>query len=421
MTLILVASVGNSPAPIVTAVGTLKPDRVLFVATPAEPGRPGSRERVPGILEAARCPAARHAILEVPPDDPEAIFLALRERVRALRAEHPGARFLFDYTGGTKSMTAALFQCALATPGAKLQFMSGRRDTLDRVADGTERPTEIAFDWLIAERTETRLRSAWAAYDYAACAEGARALSEELGSDEKAPPEARRRLADLAAAAEGFDLWDRFRHTEAADALEALAARHPALGAFARNARLCARHEWARLADLALNAERCAARGRHDDAVARCYRLVEWTGQWRLKAKHGIDTGAMDWTRVSEAEAEAAEIAKERGRNTLSGLVQTLRLLAAKEPSGVIDRFLSSPWPDAKDKRKLGLNRLRDMLDLRNRSILAHGEAPLAKEQWEKWREFLEAWRRDVMAPLLREAGLADWPSQLPTAPPETL
>jgi hypothetical protein len=421
VTLILVASVGGSPAPIVTAVASLKPDRVLFVATPAEAGRPGSRELVPGILEASRLPAARHAILDVPPDDPEPIFLALRERVRALRAEHPGARFLFDYTGGTKSMTAALFQCALATPGARLQFMAGRRDTLDRIADGTERPTEIDFDWLIAERTETRLRSAWAAYDYAACAQGARALSEELGSDEKAPPEARRRLADLGAAAEAFDLWDRFRHAKAASALETLASRHPALEAFARDARLCARHEWARLADLLLNAQRCAARGRYDDAVARCYRLVEWTGQWRLKEKHGIDTGAVDWERVSEAEAEAAEITNEKGKKTLSGLVQTLRLLAAKEPGGVVDRFLSSPWQGAKDKRKRGLNRLRDMLELRNHSILAHGEAPLTLEHWEKWTEFLEAWRRDVMVPLLREAGLKDWPSQLPKAPPDTL
>jgi len=421
MMLILVASVGGSPAPIVTAVASLKPDRVLFVATTAEAGRPGSRDLVPGILEASHYPAARHAILEVPPDDPEAIFLALRERIRTLSAEHPGARFLFDYTGGTKSMTAALFQCALATPGARLEFMLGQRHSLDRIADGTERPTEIAFDWLVAERTEARLRVAWANHDYAACALGARALCEELGSDEKAPPEARQRLADLADAAEAFDLWDRFRHAKAASALETLASRHPALEAFARDARLCARHEWARLADLLLNAQRCAARGRYDDAVARCYRLVEWTGQWRLKAKHGIDTGAVDWERVSEAEAEAAEITNEKGKKTLSGLVQTLRLLAAKEPGGVVDRFLSSPWQGAKDKRKRGLNRLRDMLELRNHSILAHGEAPLTLEHWEKWTEFLEAWRRDVMVPLLREAGLKDWPSQLPKAPPDTL
>ena len=50
------------------------------------------------------------------------------------------------------------------------------------------------------------------------------------------------------------------------------------------------RREPALLFDLWLNAERRAAQGRFDDAIARWYRLMEWTAQWQLKTKLDADT-----------------------------------------------------------------------------------------------------------------------------------
>ena len=421
MTLILIASVGSSAAPIASALAARRPDVVLFLATDEQESSPGSAKRVPGILERAQRPRQPHAILTVPPDDPEAIFLALRERLRRLREEHPDARLVFDYTGGTKSMTSALFQCALATPGAELQFMAGTRETLDRVTAGTERATRIPVDWLLAERAEARLREAWRSFAYAEAAEGTAALLHDLETDEKAPPEARLRLRDFAEASRAFDHWDRFAHAEAARILGGPAARHPGLAPHARLAAACAQGEAARLADLWRNAERCAARGRFDDAVARCYRLIEWVGQWRLRERHGIDAGSLDWSRITEQEAERARIADRRasGARTLSGLVQTLELAAVKEPEGAIARFLRDPYPGK--KKKDGAGRLRDMLDLRNPSILAHGTKPLGPEEWRRMAEFMEHFRGRVVAPLLREAGADPAPPQLPQAPPGTM
>ncbi|MCX7620790.1 MAG: AMP-binding protein, partial [Acidimicrobiales bacterium] len=49
------------------------------------------------ILAKAQRPRQPHEVLIVPPDEPEAIFLRLRERLSRLRAEHPHAQLLFDY------------------------------------------------------------------------------------------------------------------------------------------------------------------------------------------------------------------------------------------------------------------------------------------------------------------------------------
>lgn len=416
--LILVASVGGSPAPIASAIAAKRPDHVVFLASEPHEDKPGSASEIPGILEMAQRPQQAHEVIRLQdPDDPEAAFLALREAIERLRAAHPRARFLFDYTGGTKSMTSAVFECALATPSAELQFMAGRRDTLQTVAPGTERPTRIPIDWLLAEREEARLREAWRSYDYAVAAEGFRTLHDELGSDEKAPQALRQRLADLAEVSEIFDLWDRFRHGDAAKRRKDLEERLPRLAPWREQAQACVEQTPARILDLWRNAERCAARGRYDDAVARLYRFVEWIAQWRLRTKHGLDTSKMDWQRLSEHVIARAGLSEQKNKTSLSGLVQAWKLVAALEPSGVVDRFLTNPFSE-KDRKKTGENRLRDMLDLRNHSILAHGECPLDKEQWGKWQDFVEKVHHRVLSPLLRESGApAEPPPQLPQDP----
>jgi CRISPR-associated protein (TIGR02710 family) len=173
----------------------------------------------------------------------------------------------------------------------------------------------------------------------------------------------------------------------------------------------------ARILDLWRNAARCAARGRYDDAVARLYRLTEWVAQWRLMQKHGLDAGRMDWSKVSPQEMVRAGLGEQTGKATLSGLMQAWKLIAAKEPDGPVAKFLEGRFAH-KDAKKTGEGRLRDMLDLRNKSILAHGERPLPKEDWERWHGFAEAMRTAVIVPLFREAGAPqELPPQLPQDP----
>lgn len=428
--LVLIASVGGSPDPIVTALRVRRPDFVLFVASFADGAQPGSADQVAAILDNASLPALPHEILLVPPDDPEKTFLTVRERIHRLKAERPDASLVIDYTGGTKSMTGALFQCAVETPEASIQFMLGVRNDLKTVTAGTERPTPIPIQWIVVERMERSLRRAWARFDYAAAANGASELLKRFSRD--ATPEHARPLRDrlklLQATSRAFDLWDSFRHDNATRELTAILHTYgsDALRAWKDLCDRCAQgnHEPARLLDLVRNAERCAARGRYDDAVARLYRLVEWTAQWRLKAEHGIDSSNVDWSRFTEAELEAAGLVDHKRRSqghkrpNLGGLERTLATLRVKEPDGPLARWLSEPIPGGGKTWEQFL--LRELIPLRNKSILAHGEQPVTERAWDQWRSLCAAWCEGVLFPLLRDAREpADLPPQLPQDPTE--
>ncbi len=413
MSTILIASVGGSPAPIVSAIRAVRPSHIVFLASPATASKPGSAAEVPNILASVHDCGASHAVLEVEPDNPEQIFLKLRETIEDLRHRFPRQRLLLDYTGGTKSMTAALFQAAVAYE-LEAQFMGGRRDDLRQVAPGTERPLRIPIDWIVAERTEARLRAAWRSFGYAECAAGLDSLLENLGSDENASA-AVQRLSDLRDVSRAFDAWDRFRHRDAANGLAPLVGRHGTLAEWHGAAARLARDEGRRLMDLWHNADRCARRGRYDDAVARCYRLIEWTAQWHLLRGHEIDTGAMDWTRVPDTVLLTAKLSEQHGRRTLSGLMQAIQLAAALAKAGPFARFLSGPFPGRRGKT--GEGRLKDMLELRNQSILAHGTAPLGDDDWQRFASFMEHFVTVVLTPLLKAASLTAHTPQLPDDP----
>jgi hypothetical protein len=64
---------------------------------------------------------------------------------------------------------------------------------------------------------------------------------------------------------------------------------------------------------------------------------------------------------------------------------------------------------------------LQDLLNLRNKSILAHGSTPLVEADWDRFRPFLDRLVADVLKPELARAGLPVLPPQLPQWPPADL
>src|SRR5271155_4569390 len=146
---VLVCTVGGSHQPILTALEARRWDRVIFVCSAqtadsrssagmvteaveiaASEARPA--QRLDPIPVQAGLEAGRWELVEVPPDEPDRAFSALVDQLRPLVLG--GARLVADYTGGTKSMSAALFLAALDV-GAELQLVSGRRTDLVRVDD----------------------------------------------------------------------------------------------------------------------------------------------------------------------------------------------------------------------------------------------------------------------------------------------
>jgi CRISPR-associated protein (TIGR02710 family) len=126
--------------------------------------------------------------------------------------------------------------------------------------------------------------------------------------------------------------------------------------------------------DMLENARRRSVdQGRYDDGGARLYRTIEIWYQWRLQ-KHSVSTEKVDWEKIYGKVQE--RFPKEAGLSELPGM---LGLYHAR----LLDRILSGIG--VADEAML-----RDLLQKRNRSILAHGLEPIGRDATLRFLEYVD-------------------------------
>lgn len=414
---ILVCTVGGSHEPVLRSVLESSADFVLFLCTGRDPatGQPGSRVQVDGkgsVIKAQRqdprpslpnipaqagLTAERFQVAELPADDLDAGVAAIRAALDGLAARFPGARWVADYTGGTKTMSAALVVAALEREDMVLQLVSGNRADLVQVRSGMESVTPVGVEGIRTRRAMQPFLDAWARYAYGEAAAGlARLRAVDSGL------RAELNLArDLSRA---FDAWDRFDHAAARGLLELYRPRlgQSLVGHLDALKSLCAdadpRQEPARLFDLWRNAQRRSAQGRYDDAVARVYRLIEWLGQWLLRSRCGMDTADIPADRLP---ADMPLQPDADGR--IRGGLMVAWDLVGRLTEGPAASFIKAQRPA-----------LLHHLEVRNHSILAHGFTPIGEGAWRALAQWLEGGLIPVLEQEAAAAGLRRPPPQLP-------
>lgn len=422
MNTILLCTMGGSHQPILTSIAANRPGYVCFFCTGRDPGtgKAGSivqvtgkglvikanpqddKPTLPNIAVQAGLRDGGFEAKEAPADDLDGACAAMRAGIADLAARFPAARFLADYTGGTKTMSAALVCTALERDDVALWLVSGARPDLDKVRHGTEQAMAASADRLRLDRAMMRHLSAWGRYAYREAADGLDAIP--IAADAPDRP----RLGLARALSRALALCDDFDHAGALALLDDYAGRiSPHLPDLLPSLRLLAddrpHSEPARLWDLWLNAERRAAQGRFDDAVARWYRLMEWTAQWQLRVKRQWDTGDLPREPLLAAGMDATP---DRDGKIKVGLWQAWQLAAHYLP----DTFKAF-WADNQSI-------LFDRLDIRNKSILAHGLRPVQQADWERVRQWTVAAYLPLLDHLARQSGLRKPLQQLPKEPP---
>ena len=419
--LILLSTVGGSYQPIIKAIRSIAPRHVCFFCTEDDrhTGERGSisqvngsgnvikanpndgRPTLPNIPTQAGLTDDRFEVRIVPSDDLDGAYVAMLGAISLLGGRFPGARFVADYTGGTKTMTAALVCAALQGNEVELQLVSGARRDLVGVVDGTEQAMTASVDRLRLERAMAPYLAAWKRYAYQEAAAGL----ERIRVAANAPDRQRLNLALVLSRA--LARWDDFDHVGALMLIDPyagpVARSYPSLRPTLRllTQETDPKREPARLFDLWLNAQRRASQGRFDDAVARIYRLIEWTAQWLIRTKLKADTGDFP-------EHLLPEDARPNGQGRIK-----LPLWAAWQ---VVRSHVQGP---AHDLIASHGKELRDLLSIRNDSILAHGFAPVPQASWDR----MQQWAQDRFLPVLhhyaKETGVKKPLQQLPTDPPE--
>ena len=327
----------------------------------------------------------------------------MRAAVVDLAGRFPGARFIADYTGGTKTMTAALVCAALESEDVELQLVAGARPDLQRVADGTEQAVAASVARLRLDRAMAPFLGAWRRYAYYEAADGLDGLRVAADAADRGRLECARALSRALAR------WDDFDHPGALDLIETYASRvAPCWPAMLPALRLLAhesdgRNEPARLYDLWWNAERRAAQGRFDDAVARAYRLIEWTAQWQLRS--ALDADTADFPR--ERLPASVEARPDREGRIKLGLWSAWQVVGELVPGSARDLIAARG------------GELLDLLAIRNASILAHGFRSVQRSDWDRMQRWAQDRFLPVLGDLAREAGLKAAPPQLPVEPPD--
>lgn len=393
MPTLLVMTVGGSCAPVVTAIRDYAPDFVAFIVTV---GSRGSRSNVDGAghpcgdprtLTCPDCGAEvrlgdpkganiitqtdlaenSYTLLEL--SDPDALpeaYTQIRALLTQLSDEREGWRRVADYTGGTKSMTVALALAALET-GYELSLVKGARADLIKVRDGTEMAGLVNAGEVRARRRLAEAQRLFNAYAYASAGE----LLQNTLRAALLPSALQAQIRELVILCRGFDAWDRFDHQRAFLLLEPCQSRVVRQWIFLK--RLVGRAPgYAPVLDLLRNAERRAARGRYDDAVARLYRALELLAQTRMSMREPrLNSSDLDITALPENLREPYAARQDAKGTVKLGLRDDYLLLEAlDDPLGRVHCNYG--------------NRLLNILSLRNQSILAHGTEPINEVQWQQ-------------------------------------
>lgn len=420
---VLFVTVGGSHQPVVTAVRHARPRFVVFLCTDRDPatGEPGSRGQIenqgscikadprdekptlPNIPAQCSLEQDSFALRIVPADDLDGAYGEIRAAMREMRDRDPGARLLADYTGGTKTMTAALVAVALDEE-VELQFVTGTRADLVKVRDGTQEAAPAQVEAVRLDRAMAPLLAAWSRFAYDEAAAGLEVIPVP------ANPRLRCRRHRALCLARALAVWDRFDHGTAHQLLDTYAASlRPAFSRQLDALKLLARGDdtdrqrcqGLRIWDLWLNAQRRAAAGRYDDAVARAYRMIEWAAQSVLESRKG-------WRTADLPAAVAVEvgIAPSRGGAYQGGLFQAWTLVG-RHAGGPAARFFEAQS-----------GALLHQLDRRNASILAHGFAPVSAIDWQGFEDWLktcfEPMLRDELAALRVRAPFPQLPDRYP-------
>lgn len=423
----LVMSVGTSYEPLVLDIQLLQPGRILFLHTEK------TEYILDKIVKYCQLDAMRYSKREVNETDPLDIYREIKSAY--LKWNRPDKLYI-DFTGGTKSMSAAA-----AMAGAVINVQLIYIGTSQYLADfrkpepGTEclyyisNPMEVFGDLEIEKAF-----ALFDKYNYA----GARKKLQEL--KESVPtPDIRQQLSFVYELALAYEHWDALEFAEAYQAMHTLTRELErdrrlnqnflmmdflpvlkkqeailkqlndltALLKEKRNMDILQKKDYIvpLMFTMYINAEIRRKQQKYDMATLLLYRLLEMMEQRRL-ARYHLYVSQMNYMDIAynlERQPELKGVGKEDTFKYLKDRVYAIkrelfrRNVSAYLPEQIslLDGFilllaLNDEISEVRSGNPIDkLKRIRSMVFLRNNSIFAHGLGPVSERDFMKFRAFV--------------------------------
>jgi len=385
----MLVSLGGSPQPVLYTLSQQRPEYILFFVSGE------SVAQIQGIIR--ELPYACRDFDRILSPSAE----ILGDCYQALRDQLPGKLaqwrlsmddLMVDYTGGTKSMSAALVLATIEHVH-RYSYVGGvERDKggVGVVLDDRERMWYVQNPWKeLAQEERKRVRLYFSAARYDTALQELQRLLSHVEVEE------REFLQAMASAVEGFRDWDNFRHREAKNKLGkalnflkpyARGARQPELGQFVwelqenleflNSLTSPEGRDEAYILDLIANADRRAMiEGKYEDGVARLYSCLERGAKFRLHRQYGVTTEDVKLDQIPEALRAEFE---HKYRDLREGKIR-LPLFAAYRLLEALGDALGQSFMARQEE-------ILHLLSLRNLSPLGHGEQPVGKEGYGHFR-----------------------------------
>jgi len=388
----MLVSLGGSPEPVLFTLNQQRPAHVVFFVSPQ------SEAELQTIIKGLDFPCKFDRIMSPSAEDLGACYRAVREQLPARLAQWGLTvdDLVVDYTGGTKSMSAALV-LATVEQAHRYSYIGGvERDKggVGVVVGGRERMLYVHNPWKEwAQEERKRISLYFAAARYETAFQELQRLQQHAEANEQDV------LRALASAVAGYRDWDNFRHRDALRRLGepalrflkpyARGAQHAELARFVLEVesnleflqRVTARetHDEAYILDLMANADRRARiEGKYEDAVARLYSGLERAARFRLRRQYRIST---EDVKLEQLPAVLREEYTQKYHDPRDDKLKVPLLVAYRLLEALGDA-LGSGFMARQEE-------LVNLLNLRNASPLGHGEDPVGVEGYERFRSVL--------------------------------
>jgi CRISPR-associated protein (TIGR02710 family) len=387
-------SVGGAPAPVLHVLRQYRPDHVWYFCSA------GSRANADVIQQQLHWhPQARFIEVERF-EELGPCYRELRRKIPEILAETKvsPAEVLVDYTGGTKTMSAALVLAA-SELFQQFSYVGGEQREkagLGITVDGKERMHYQGNPWSdLAIREVERARDLWAGCEFESAAQVLSEVAPQVPVT--------KRFEALATLAEGMAARHRLDFSGATRRLrEAIGRLRPIFEGQASSplkvaevsldiSTACATASAGEilLRELLDNALRTAAQRRYEDAAARLYRAMELQGQlWLAKATNDLFTNGRcrpeNVAPLPDAITALPFCQPDKTGEIKLSLEQCFRTLAALGHARAQTIVADLEATDAAGKTK---SRWRAATEKRNTSILAHGVLPIGQDGFEQMKQ----------------------------------
>ncbi len=400
----MVASVGGSPEPVRKALYEGRPSYALFVVSDA------SRSQVEDEILPGLGYGLQYGYLEISDHQDIGIcYQEIRTDIERWLSERKltSEEVYVDITGGTKAMSAALMLAAVEQFKNFTYVGGSSRDSnnLGTVITGSEHVIRCQNPWITyAVRELERANGLLEGF----CADSAAEILEDAA--QKCNESQRARLEAFAGLAKALGLADRFDFKRAHSEFRRWYQKLELSLDYPLYQRLLSLHEhWKAVGDqvkhsdqtaeretlleLIANAERRAKQSRYDDAVGRLYRAVELRGQQLVKQAFGAELGkvSIECFPATSREDVIEKLGQPDGGSYKLGVQNLFQILEFSED-------------EALGEQAHIYDCLKDHLQERNNSLLAHGLLSVKKKSFESF------WESALSTLDLCESDIPRWP-----------